>query len=80
MATLTLTSIWTFNSFDIIWTATKGGPLHASETLPIFTYLQAFTFKNYGNAAAVSVLSFLIVILVCFPYIRAMARRLKDGS
>lgn len=80
MATLTLTSIWTFNSFDIIWTATKGGPLHASETLPIFTYLQAFTFKNYGNASAVSVLSFLVVILVCFPYIRTMARRLKDGS
>ncbi len=80
MATLTLTSIWTFNSFDIIWTATKGGPLHASETLPIFTYLQAFTFKSYGSASAVSVLSFLIVILVCFPYIRAMSRRLKDGS
>jgi multiple sugar transport system permease protein len=80
MATLTLTTIWTFNGFDLIYTMTKGGPLHATSTLPYYTYVIGFKEKNYGQGAALAVFSILIVGAVCFPYIRAMLRRLKEGE
>ncbi len=33
-----LSAIWTFNSFEIIWILTEGGPRGATTTLIIDTY------------------------------------------
>jgi multiple sugar transport system permease protein len=79
VATCTLTTIWTFNSFDIIWVITKGGPLDATSTLPVYTYRLGFTLYNFGQAAAMSVVSFIIVAFVCAPYIRTMFNKIKEG-
>jgi multiple sugar transport system permease protein len=79
VATCTLTTIWTFNNFDIIWIATKGGPLNATSTLPIYTYRLGFSLNNFGQAAAMSVVSFIIVTFVCAPYIRTMFKKIKEG-
>jgi len=76
-ATATLTTIWTFNSFDIIWTITRGGPLNATTTLPVATYLLAFSTNNFGHASAMAVLSVAIVAAVCTPYIRALLKRIR---
>ncbi len=77
-ATATLTTIWTFNSFDIIWTITKGGPLNATSTLPVYTYLLGFSTNNFGQASAMAVVSVLIVAVVCVPYIRTLYRKVRD--
>ena len=78
-ATATLTTIWTFNSFDIIWIITRGGPLNATATLPVYTYLLGFTTNNFGQASAMAVLSVLIVAVVCAPYIRALYRKVRES-
>jgi multiple sugar transport system permease protein len=78
-ATATLTTIWTFNSFDIIWTITRGGPLNATATLPVSTYLLGFSANNFGQASAMAVISVLIVAVVCAPYIRALYRKVRDS-
>jgi len=65
-----LTTIWTLNYFDLIWTTTKGGPMDSTSTLPIYTYRLAFEFNDFGRAAALAVISLVIVSLVSIPYVK----------
>lgn len=78
--TATLTSIWTFNQFNIIWVATGGGPFNATTTMSIYTYRLGFQFYNFGQASAMAVISFLIVAVVCTPYIRSMLKTVEEGG
>ena len=59
-----LNIIYVFNSFPIIWTMTKGAPAHMTDTLVTYLYNLAFYNGKQGEAAAVSVIGFLI-LLVC---------------
>lgn len=54
--------IWMFNKFDIIYLLTQGGPMGATQHLPILAYLEAFRYYKMGMGAAVS---FTIFILLC---------------
>lgn len=72
-----LTAIWTLNYFDLIWTTTKGGPMDATSTLPVYTYRLAFEFNDFGRAAAMAVISLIIISIVCIPYMRKMFNNLK---
>jgi multiple sugar transport system permease protein len=47
-----LRGIWMFNKFDSIWLVTHGGPLKATETLPLYAYRLAFEEFDFGLAAA----------------------------
>ena len=49
-------------TFDIIYSATQGGPGNASETLNIFGYVIAFQYFKLGLASALLVVFFLIVM------------------
>lgn len=73
-----LTTIWTLNYFDLIWTTTKGGPMDATSTLPIYTYRLAFEFNDFGRSAALAVVSLIIVSLVTIPYMKKMFTDLKE--
>jgi multiple sugar transport system permease protein len=77
-ATGVLTTIWTLNYFDLIWTTTKGGPMDSTSTLPIYTYRLAFEFNDFGRAAALAVISLIIVSLVCIPYVRKIFGNLRE--
>ena len=72
-----LTTIWTLNYFDLIWVTTKGGPMDATSTLPVYTYRMAFEFNDFGGSAAVAVISLVLVSLICIPYVRKMFQNLK---
>jgi multiple sugar transport system permease protein len=61
LVVLLLRAIWMFNKFDIVWLLTKGGPMHATEHLPILAYRQAFQLYDVGGGATVSAISFLIL-------------------
>ena len=72
-----LSLVWTFNSFDIIWILTRGGPLRATETLPIAIYNTSFRlirFGGIGKASAMTVVQVLIVTLISIFYIRTLEK------
>lgn len=70
MVVLLLRAIWMFNKFDVIWLTTQGGPLGATEHLPILAYRQTFELYNVGTGATISAISFFILsaFIVVFFY------------
>jgi multiple sugar transport system permease protein len=65
-----LRGIWMFNKFDIIYLLTRGGPLRASETLPIYAYRLAFEDFDFGTAAAACTVMFLVLVCASFVYFK----------
>lgn len=64
-----LRAIWMFNKFDIIWLLTRGGPLGATEHLPVLAYKRAFSLFDVGGGAAVAAVSFLLLVLLVSIYL-----------
>lgn len=77
-ATGVITTIWTLNYFDLIWVTTKGGPLNATSTLPIYTYRLAFEFYDFGRSSAMALISLVLIGVICSPYLRAMLKTIKE--
>ena len=74
-----LSAIATFNSFDIIWILTEGGPRGATTTMIIDTYKTAMGSRRYGEGAARAVVISLFVTAFCIVYFRAV-RKLQQGE
>lgn len=75
MLTMSIISlISTFNSFDIIWILTHGGPSGETTTMVIDTYRVAIGSYKYGEGAARSVLVGLCLGVFCFFYFRLINR------
>ena len=72
-----LNIIYVFNSFPIIWTMTKGAPAHMTDTLVTYLYNLAFYNGKQGEAAAVSVVGFMILLVCATVY---MISTLKKGD
>lgn len=62
-----LSAIWTFNSFEIIWILTEGGPRAATTTLIVDTYKTAIANFKFGQGAARAVV--IVVLLSVFSLI-----------
>jgi len=69
IATL-LSSLWTFNDFNVIYILTKGGPANSTDILITFIYKYAFTFLKFGPAAAMAVITFAILLILSLVYAR----------
>ncbi|KFL32137.1 ABC transporter permease [Devosia riboflavina] len=74
-----LSLIATFNSFDIIWILTQGGPSGSTTTMIIDTYKTAIGSRKYGEGAARAVVICIFVSLFCLAYFRAV-RKLQQGE
>ncbi|MCL2319207.1 MAG: sugar ABC transporter permease [Treponema sp.] len=61
-----LSSIWTFNSFDVVFVITQGNPAHASALISTYTYEVAFWQNRMGTSLSVGVS--IIPILAVFIY------------
>ena len=59
-----LSAIWTFNSFEIIWILTQGGPRGGTTTLIIDTYKTAIGNYKFGEGAARAVV--IVILLAAF--------------
>jgi len=70
-----LNVIYVFNSFPIIWTITRGDPLNQTDTVVTYLYKMAFHANKMGQAAAVSVISFLILLAFSIMYVTIIMRR-----
>ena len=69
-----LSAIWTFNSFEIIWILTEGGPRGATTTLIIDTYKQALGNYKFGRGAARAVVVMILLTLFAGFYLALLAR------
>lgn len=65
-------TLLSFNVFDVIWLLTAGGPAAATQTLPVLIYETAFKGYRLSEAAAVSVLTSLILMGFAVVASRAM--------
>jgi multiple sugar transport system permease protein len=65
-----LRGIWMFQKFEVIYLLTQGGPLRATQHLPILAYNELFVNFRMGSAAAVAVLSFLILAAASAIYLK----------
>ena len=72
-----LNIIYVFNSFPIVWTITKGDPASRTDTLVTYLYKLAFYNGKQGEAAAVSVIGFCILLVCASIY---MVSTLKKGD
>jgi multiple sugar transport system permease protein len=71
-----LRTIWMFNKFDVIWLLTRGGPLRATEHLPILAYQKVFGLFEVGSGAAVATINFVFLLAAVAVYFRLF--RLED--
>lgn len=70
-----LNIIYVFNSFPIIWNMTKGDPGNRTDTLVTYLYKLAFYKGKQGEAAAVSVIGFLILLVCATGYMVVTLRK-----
>lgn len=68
-----LAVINSFQVFDIVQVTTKGGPANASNVLQMYIYDKAFSQFDFGYAASMSLVLFVLLIAVTFTQMR-MAR------
>jgi len=69
VATLTIT---VFRSFGVIFVLTQGGPVQRTNTLVWEAYLSAFSYLKFNEAAAISVLMVVVILVLTLIYIRAI--------
>jgi len=73
-----LNIIYVFNSFPIVWTMTKGDPANYTDTLVTYLYKLAFYNGRQGEAAAVSVIGFVILLVCASVYMIYTLRKGDD--
>lgn len=74
LSVLLLGLIYTFKVFDLVYVMTKGGPVDATTTLPIYTYKLTFEFFRFGHGATAATLLLLALVVVALLYLWASRR------
>lgn len=69
--------IWTAINFDFIWVMTQGGPLDATETLPILIYRYAMQEFDIGLACALATLS--MAAMATLFLVQALVLRAREA-
>jgi len=69
-----LRTIPALKTFDHIFVITGGGPLRASETLNLYTFLEGFEFFHMGYSSALALTLTLIILVVSALLARLRAR------
>lgn len=72
-----LMGIWGFNSFDVIYMMTTGGPANSSSILVNYIYQNAFEFNNRGYSAAISIVSFVLLSIFAILYVRSKGKEVS---
>ncbi len=62
--------IWTFRFFDLVWVMTRGGPINATETIPIYVYKKAFLEFDFNKASAIGIIMVLIMVSFSLLYVK----------
>ena len=70
--TVALSSIWTFNNFDLIWLLTQGGPGDVTAPYVLVAYSKAILQLQYGAGAAVTLVMLPIIGGLVFFLVRLL--------
>jgi len=62
--------IWMFHKFDLPWILTRGGPLTATQNLPIFAYRLAFYYYDLSLASAASTILMVVIAISALIYVK----------
>ena len=73
-----LNVIYVFNSFPIIWIMTQGGPGRDTDTTVTLVYKLAFRDHAIDEAAALSVLNVVALLVVVGIYVAVVGRRSRE--
>ncbi len=66
--------------FDLPIVLTQGGPGFATETLTLYTYRALFQNLAFGMGSALAVTTFLIVLAICFVFIKVLGAPVGQGG
>ena len=72
LTTSLLVIVWTINYFPLIYIMTGGGPANGTETLVTYIYKLNFRFIEHGQAAALSNVLFLIILVIVAMFMTLM--------
>jgi len=79
--TLLLTTVWTFNYFELIYVMTNGGPGNSTHIFPTYIYFLGFNQFKLGLAASYGLVSMLIMLIFTLLYLRELNRsRVLDDT
>lgn len=62
--------IWEFNSIDLIFTMTNGGPLRLTTTMPVYLMQTAVVGGNYGYGSAMAVIMAIGLMIFAVIYLK----------
>lgn len=68
-------TIWTFNSFDLMFVMTGGGPARGTEMLALWVNREASVNFRFGRASAIAMVMALINLIFVLIYFRAFKRK-----
>ncbi|MCF3934858.1 sugar ABC transporter permease [Acuticoccus sp. M5D2P5] len=72
LAVACLATVYTMRAFDLIWALSQGGPIDASNVLPLYSYQLSFEQFRFGGGSAVATFSFVVVFIVALLYVRTI--------
>jgi multiple sugar transport system permease protein len=75
MVMVTIHVLWTFNNFDFVYLATGGGPVNATDVLPVYVYRQCWTSYTVSYGAAIGTVMLVILMIYFIVYIRIYEKR-----
>jgi multiple sugar transport system permease protein len=67
---LTLSFIWTFNSFEFVYLMTQGGPGEVTKILPVYTYEMTFRNGKLAYGTAISIIMLIVLVVLSIFYIK----------
>ena len=70
-----ITTIWTFNDFEIIWILTGGGPANATQIISTYGYTIGFMNLNLSRAISSSMFSMPFLVLFINLVLRRMNKK-----
>lgn len=69
-----------FRVFDIVFVMTGGGPANSTETISMYAQTTLMRYLDFGKGSALSVITFLCVMLISFFYIKFLGVKMDKRS
>lgn len=78
---LIMITLYTMNSFGIIFVLTAGGPVGSTDVIGMYMWRNAFQFMDLGVGATISTFIFMVNIVITIIYIKLFGMEtMKNGS
>ena len=73
---LALTTLWTLADFTLVFVLSSGSG-NATDVIPVYTYLQSFSFYALGYGTALSLVLLAVACALAYAYVRLGATRAR---